>query len=269
MKLHFTKMQGLGNDFVVIDSVSQDIQLDKDLIKKIADRHYGVGCDQVLLIAPPRSLEEDFFYRIFNSNGGEVEQCGNGVRCLAKFIYEHQFSAKKIIKIATIKTKMEVILCDDGMVKVNMGEPIFDTEKWLFKEGIEFVILSMGNPHAVTYVDKIDEAPVNSVGAQVSTHSDFPLQTNVGFMQIQNRHQITLRVYERHEGETLACGSGACAAVAAGILQGKLDEVVEVYLPGGMLKIEWKGKGHPLWMSGPAKKVFVGVYDSDDAASSI
>lgn len=267
MKLHFTKMQGLGNDFIVIDGVTQDILLHEDFIKKIADRHYGVGCDQVLLLEPPRSSEEDFFYRIFNSNGSEVEQCGNGVRCLAKFIHEHQFSSKKIIKIATIKTKMEMTLCDDGMVKVNMGEPIFDDQVWRMtfeKNSFEFVILSMGNPHAVTYVDKIDDAPVNSVGEQVSTHSDFPLQINVGFMQIKNQHQIALRVYERHEGETLACGSGACAAVAAGILQAKLGETVEVHLPGGVLNIEWKGKGHPLWMSGPAKKVFIGIYDDNE-----
>ena len=162
---------------------------------------------------------------------------------------------------------MEVTLYGDGMVKVNMGEPIVDAQNWVLdleKQQFEFVLLSMGNPHAVTCVDKIDEAPVNSVGAQVSMHSDFPLQTNVGFMQIQNRHQIALRVYERHEGETLACGSGACAAVAAGILQGKLGERVDVYLQGGMLKVEWKGTGHPLWMSGPAKKVFIGTYDADE-----
>lgn len=266
MKLHFTKMQGLGNDFIVIDGVSQSILLDENLIREIADRHYGVGCDQVLLLEPPRTTNEDFFYRIFNSNGTEVEQCGNGVRCLAKFIHEHDFSPKRTVKIATKNAMMEVTLCDDGMVKVNMGEPAFDAQKWVFdleNQPIEFVTLSMGNPHAVTIVDKIDEAPVHFVGAQVSTHPDFPLQTNVGFMQIQNRHQIALRVYERHEGETLACGSGACAAVAVGIIQNKLDEEVEVYLPGGMLKIEWKGKGHPLWMSGPAKKVFVGVYTPD------
>lgn len=272
MLLHFTKMQGLGNDFVVIDAMNQEINLTTNQIQWLADRHYGIGCDQLLLLEAPRTSAEDFFYRIFNANGSEVAQCGNGVRCLARFIAEQKLSSKTQLRIATKTTCMEVELIATNQVRVNMGAPILmadqipvqqmnEYNQWVFQDNNQaytFTVLSMGNPHAVTWVTDIAQAAIATVGAKVSTHHHFPEQTNVGFMKKVQDDHIQLRVYERHAGETLACGSGACAAVVAGILQQALASEVTVSLPGGDLTIAWQGETTPVWMTGPADLVFTG-----------
>jgi diaminopimelate epimerase len=272
MLIKFTKMHGLGNDFVVIDAVNQDVSLTEQQIRNIADRHFGVGCDQLLLVEKPVKQNADFKYRIFNADGSEVAQCGNGARCFAQFVRDKGLCNKDEIIVDTDAGQLLLRLDAEGMVTVNMGEPkhspeqiplLWPQEQTIYSASVagnqvHFVAVSMGNPHAVLQVDNISSAPVEAVGAALERHSLFPARVNVGFMQIIDRQQINLRVYERGAAETLACGSGACAAVVAGIELGRLDKKVWVRLPGGELQIEWEGRGHPVLMTGPAVSVFEG-----------
>ena len=272
MLLKFTKMHGLGNDFVVIDAISQDITITPQIAKKLGDRHFGVGCDQILVVEPPRQPNTDFRYRIFNNDGTEVEQCGNGARCFAKFVHNRKLTGKNNILVETANGIIELKLQSDQMVKVNMGLPVLnpkdipfmaEQQKILYGISVENLKLSIsavsiGNPHAVLEVDDVCSASVQSLGQAIGSHRLFPKQANVGFMQIVNSHEINLRVYERGVGETLACGSGACAAVVAGQLQGLLESSVTVNLTGGSLTIEWLGDGHPVIMTGPATSVYHG-----------
>ena len=272
MHLQFAKMHGLGNDFVVFDSLNQNVQLSTEQIRWIADRRLGVGCDQILVVAESDSNEADFNYQIFNSNGEEVEQCGNGARCIGKFLQLKNLSAKKSIKIKTISGVYDINLCDNGLVSVDMGVAEFEPNKIPFNaeieatrytievenQKIEIGAVSMGNPHAVLIVDDVKEAPVSNLGPKIEQHSLFPNKVNVGFMQIHDEQNIALRVYERGAGETLACGTGACAAVAVGQSRGLLREKVTVSLPGGDLIIECKDKAQPVMMTGPANLSFEG-----------
>lgn len=272
MQLRFTKMHGLGNDFVVIDAINQRIDLRAEQIRFIADRHFGVGCDQLLLVENPTNPDADFKYRIFNADGGEVSQCGNGARCFARFVRDHQLSNKDQITVETHAGRLVLNFTAGGLVRVNMGIPkhlpklvplLVDEEKLLYSvilEGdeVNFSALSMGNPHAVIEVGDVDHAPVAKWGALLESHPLFPERVNVGFMQIVDCQNIKLRVYERGAAETLACGSGACAAVVAGIERGLLSQNVNVELPGGMLEIEWSGRNQPVFMTGPAISVFEG-----------
>jgi diaminopimelate epimerase len=272
MKLHFTKMHGLGNDFVVFDGVSQRVALTPEQCRRIADRHFGVGCDQILLVEKPSRDDADFRYRIFNADGGEVEQCGNGARCFVRFVHDHGLTDKTAIRVETASGVIEPRLIDNGLVRVNMGVPRFapaeipfaaDAEalSYPLKVGqhvIEVAVLSMGNPHAVLKVNDLDSAPVDILGPAIESHSRFPQRVNAGFMQVLTPHDIRLRVYERGAGETLACGTGACAAAVAGIRQGWLASPVSVHTQGGDLVIEWAGDGHAVHMTGPAETVFEG-----------
>ena len=271
MKYKFTKMHGLGNDFVLIDCVNQSVNLSLDQLRNIANRRLGIGCDQILLIERTES-DADFRYRIFNSDGGEVEQCGNGARCLVSYVYEKGMTQKKEISVETlggiIFPKLEI----NGEVTVNMGAPKFEPKEIPFiadkrmltyllevnEKQIEFSILSMGNPHAVQVVEDINQSPVLVEGSLIESHSRFPKHVNAGYMQIVNREHINLRVYERGAGETLSCGTGACAAVVAGITRGLLDSKVTVRTTGGNLSIYWEGGNNPVWMTGPAISVFDG-----------
>ena len=272
MLLNFTKMHGLGNDFVVIDGVRQSIGLSKKQIKKIANRHTGVGCDQILLVQPPTEKNVDFNYRIFNCDGGEVEQCGNGARCLALFIREAKLSGKSRWQVSTMNRQLELTIKDDGAFMVDMGSPLFQPADVPFTadrqqerydldlngELIKISAISMGNPHAVLWVDSIAQAPVASLGRQIEAHPRFPKGVNVSFAQIVDRSTIKLRVFERGVGETNACGSGACATAAAAIAQDLVDSTVNIQLRGGQLTIEWLGEGNSLMMSGPAEISFHG-----------
>ena len=279
MLLRFTKMHGLGNDFVVIDAVSQSVTITPELARKLGNRRFGVGCDQVLVVEPPNQADVDFGYRIFNQDGTEVEQCGNGARCFAKFVRDRRLTGKNTIRVETACGIIELEVQGDNQVRVNMGIPILEPEKIPFiadtistnysidinleaeaLTGKSFSIsaVSMGNPHAVLKVNDTDTAPVAILGPAIESHSRFPQRVNAGFMQVLNRNEINLRVYERGAGETLACGTGACAAVVAGQLQDLLDSPVTVNLPGGSLVIEWLGKGQPVIMTGPATTVFHG-----------
>ena len=272
MLIKFTKMHGLGNDFVVIDAMSQHVTITPEIAKKLGDRHFGVGCDQILLIEPPSQPNIDFRYRIFNNDGTEVGQCGNGARCFAKFVHNRRLTGKDNILVETANGIIELKLQSDQMVKVNMGLPLLnpkdipflvEQQKILYEISAEnfklsISAVSMGNPHAVLEVDDVCSASVQSLGQAIGSHHLFPKQVNVGFMQIVNSHEINLRVYERGVGETLACGSGACAAVVAGQLQGLLGSPVTVNLTGGSLTIEWLGDGHPVIMTGPASSVYQG-----------
>ena len=272
MEISFTKMHGLGNDFVVIDATAQPIELTTEQIRYLANRRFGVGCDQVLLVEPPRQPEVDFTYRIFNADGGEVEQCGNGARCFARYVRDHGLTRKTDIRVATSAGVITLHVEADGQITVDMGVPRFEPEEIPFEAEaradvyslklqtteVEAGVVSMGNPHAVLRVDHVDDAPVNSLGPQIETHPRFPRRVNVGFMQIVDRQHIHLRVYERGAGETLACGSGACAAVVVGRQRRWLDDKVTVSLPGGNLKIQWPGEGHSVTMTGPAVSVFEG-----------
>jgi len=269
-------MHGLGNDFVVIDAISQTINLNPEQIRKIADRHFGVGCDQLLLVEKPLDLRAEFRYRIFNADGGEVEQCGNGARCFALFVREKGLTTNAVIKVETMKGLIELTV-DSDLVTVDMGIPDFqpaslpflvDNQAEIYNlmvNGAEYAIgaVSMGNPHAVLQVDDVDTADVTSLGRAIESHPQFPKRVNVGFMQIINKNEIRLRVYERGAAETLACGTGACAAVAVGRLLGKLNEQVTVQLPGGNLIIRWPGEGQKLLMTGPATTVFQGQIDCE------
>ena len=272
MLIKFTKMHGLGNDFVVIDAMSQHVTITPEIAKKLGDRHFGVGCDQILLIEPPSQPNIDFRYRIFNNDGTEVGQCGNGARCFAKCVHNRRLTGKDNILVETANGIIELKLQSDQMVKVNMGLPLLnpkdipflvEQQKILYEISAEnfklsISAISMGNPHAVLEVDDVCSASVQSLGQAIGSHHLFPKQVNVGFMQIVNSHEINLRVYERGVGETLACGSGACAAVVAGQLQGLLGSPVTVNLTGGSLTIEWLGDGHPVIMTGPATLVYHG-----------
>jgi diaminopimelate epimerase len=272
MHFHFSKMHGLGNDFMVVDCITQNIFFSPELIRRLADRHTGVGFDQLLVVEAPYDPETDFHYRIFNADGSEVEQCGNGARCFARFVRMKGLTNKYSIRVSTKKGKMVLKVEEDDLVTVNMGEPVFEPSKIPFKakqtektyilraadQTLFCGAVSMGNPHVVTTVENIDTADVDTLGPLLESHERFPERVNAGFMQIVNRNDVCLRVYERGAGETQACGSGACGAAAVGIVQGALDEKVTVHLPGGDLVIQWKGPGHPLYMTGPVAHVFDG-----------
>ena len=272
MLLKFTKMHGCGNDFMVIDLVSQYSKLKPHLIPQWADRHFGIGFDQLLIVEPPQSPSADFRYRIFNADGEEVEQCGNGARCFALFVRDKQLTNKDHLVVETKGGIIELHVTGNNEVTVDMGLPILEPGKIPFVAGqqaisyeidvneqvLDISAVSMGNPHGVTLVDNVDTADVERLGPLIESHSRFPQRTHAGFMQIISRSEIRLRVYERGAGETLACGTGACAAVVAGCLRGLLDETVTVHLPGGSLSIAWAGEGQTVKMTGPCKKVFEG-----------
>jgi diaminopimelate epimerase len=275
MRIQFTKMQGAGNDFVVFDATSAPFGLSGAQLKAVADRHFGVGCDQVLVVEKPTGPDADFRYRIFNADGGEVEQCGNGARCFVKFVHQRGLTAKKRIRVETLSGVIEPRLEDDGEVTVNMGAPVFDLPKVPFSaqrpglvhaidvagRPVEVAVLSMGNPHAVQVVPDVDAAPVDTQGPEIERHPRFPRRVNAGYMQVVDRHSIRLRVYERGAGETLACGTGACAAVVSGIARGLIDSPVAVETRGGRLTIAWAGGDNPVWMKGPAISVFEGTIE--------
>jgi diaminopimelate epimerase len=272
MELAFTKMHGLGNDFVVFDAIHQKVDLEPGQIRHIADRHFGVGCDQVLLVEPPRTPGTQFHYRIFNADGGEVEQCGNGARCFARFVRDRGLTHRDEIDVGTATGAIRLHVEPDGQVRVNMGAPRLEPAEIPFDaarsapsyrlerdgEVLEFGAVSMGNPHAVFVVEDVALAPVEVWGPWLQAHASFPRGVNVGFMAVRDRRDVALRVYERGAGETLACGTGACAAVVSGRVRGLLDPVVRVNLPGGTLVISWDGPEEPVWMTGPAERVFEG-----------
>ena len=272
MRIKFSKMQGLGNDFVVLDGVRQSLALSPEQLRHLGDRHFGVGCDQILLVEKSARPDVDFRYRIFNADGGEVEQCGNGARCFVRFVHEQGLTAKRAIRVETMSGVIVPRLEDDGTVTVDMGAPVFAPERIPFTsdndelvqalriadEAVAITAIGMGNPHAVQVVADIDLAPVGHQGPLIESHPRFPRRVNAGFMQVLDRHAIRLRVFERGAGETLACGTGACAAVVAGIARGLLDSPVRVETRGGMLGIAWAGKGTPVLMTGPAVTVFKG-----------
>ncbi len=276
MKLAFTKMHGAGNDFVVVDAIGQAVDLGPADWRRIADRHLGVGCDQVLVVERPRLAGTDFHYRIFNADGGEVEQCGNGARCFVRFVHDKGLTDRREIRVGTLSGIITPRLEDDGRVTVDMGAPRLEPADIPFVaparadvyrlelEGgtIEVSALSMGNPHAVQVVSDVESAPVLSQGPLIEAHLRFPRRVNAGFMQVVDRRTVRLRVYERGAGETLACGTGACAAVVAGNLRGLLGPKVDVHTRGGVLTIVWEGEGRPVRMTGPAVSVFEGTIDT-------
>ena len=271
----FTKMHGLGNDFVVFDGINQDINLGTDQIQRLADRNFGIGCDQVLIVEQATDPNMDFRYRIFNADGGEVAQCGNGARCFMRFVHDQGLTDKNEIGVETNCGNIFPRLLGDGLVTVNMGVPNFEpalipyaaTKRAarytldLDDQTIQLNILSLGNPHGVMQVDDIKMAPVLMLGPKIEQHPDFPERVNAGFMQVITRSQISVRVFERGAGETQACGSGACAAVITGIQNGDLDTKVTASLTGGDLEITWEGEDNPVWLTGPATTVFEGTID--------
>ena len=271
--LHFTKMEGLGNDFVVVDATREAFALSAAEIRRLADRRFGVGCDQVLVVETARG-DADFRYRIFNADGGEVEQCGNGARCFVVFVREHGLTDKREIRVETAGGLIVPRLEADGEVSVDMGAPRFAPNEIPFMGGtgealdtlevdgreIRVSVISMGNPHAVQIVDDVEAAPVSTLGPAIEAHPRFPERVNAGFMEIVDRDTIRLRVFERGAGETLACGTGACAAVVAGRRLGLLDERVRVATRGGALTIAWPGDGAAVVMKGPARTVFEGEW---------
>ncbi len=272
MRLRFTKMQGLGNDFVVIDATREPVRLSAEQVRQLADRRFGVGCDQVLMVEPSPDADSDFGYRIFNADGGEVEHCGNGARCFARYVTEAGLFSGNEIHVHTAAGPLVLYLEEDGQVRVDMGVPAlepaavpFVAEKrqpvYLLQAGDEKLqvgVTGLGNPHAVMRVDEVDTAPVARLGPIIESHQRFPRRVNAGFMQVVSPQHIRLRVYERGVGETLACGTGACAAVVVGRLWDLLEADVTVELPGGRLQVSWQGEGEPVWMRGPAKMVFEG-----------
>ena len=282
LNLKFTKMQGAGNDFVVLDGVSRAVELTPQRARRIADRHFGVGCDQILLVERSQRPDADFRYRIWNSDGGEVEQCGNGARCFVRFVHDKGLTRKREVRVETLSGIITPRLEADGEVSVDMGAPRFDPEDVPFDAGgleragtrwplevtggrIRVAVLSMGNPHAVQTVDSVDAAPVTTQGPLIERHPRFPRRTNAGYVQVLDRSSVRLRVWERGAGETLSCGTGACAAVVTGIREGLLDERVQVETRGGRLTIRWAGgdnkHDHSVWMTGPATTVFEGEID--------
>lgn len=272
MWMKFTKMHGLGNDFVVIDGVTQNINLSAAVVRRIADRNLGIGCDQVLIVEPPSSTDIDFNYRIFNSDGSEVEQCGNGARCLARFVRDRKLSGKESIRVKTMNRIIGLSINKDNTISVDMGIPQFEPKDLPFEaecrsasyaidlghQTVMIAAISMGNPHAVIFVDDIDSAPVSTIGSEIEKHYRFPNKVNVGFVEVVNRRHVKLRVHERGSGETRACGSGACAAAVATIQKGLVDSPVTIALTGGTLLINWPGEGHSLIMSGQAITSFHG-----------
>ncbi|MBK6472770.1 MAG: diaminopimelate epimerase [Betaproteobacteria bacterium] len=280
MRLPFTKMQGAGNDFVVLDGTAAPLQLTQAQLQRLGDRRFGVGADQVLLVESSATPGVDFRYRIFNgANGEEVEHCGNGARCFMRYVHQRGLTDKTTVKVETVNNVLELRLRDDGRVTVDMNRPVFeharipfDTaglqprgegqfELWPLADvarGCEVAVLSMGNPHAVLRVDDVDTAPVADWGPRIEHHVRFPRRVNVGFLQVLGGGEVRLRVHERDAGETLACGTGACAAVVAGIRLGWLAAQVEVHTRGGRLRIEWAGGASPVFMTGPAETVFQG-----------
>jgi diaminopimelate epimerase len=278
MKIRFTKMHGLGNDFVVLDAVRQDFVPDAAQARFLADRHFGVGCDQILVVEPATRPDVDFRYRIFNADGGEVEQCGNGARCFVRFVHEQGLSDKRQIRVETRSGVISPRLEADGQVTVDMGAPRFKPAEIPFESdseatvqplevagrSIDITVVSMGNPHAVQVVQDVDTAQVEKYGPLIESHPRFPRRVNAGFMEVLDRHGIRLRVFERGAGETLACGTGACAAAVAGIRRGLLDSPVRVITRGGDLAIAWAGGDAPVLMTGPAVTVFAGEVDIPD-----
>ena len=280
MRLRFTKMQGAGNDFVVLDETQGLLGLTPAHYRFIADRHFGVGADQILSVRQSSSADADFAYVIHNSDGGEVEQCGNGARCFVRFVREQGLTDKSIVKVQVRGGIITLSQLPDGSVQVDMGPPVFDSALVPFdtakavslthpsgllwrlvlntQDNVDAAVLSMGNPHAVVLVDDVDKAYVSHLGPLIEKHAAFPKRVNAGFLQVLSRTEVKLRVYERGAGETLACGTGACAAVVAGIQQGWLDPKVQVHTQGGVLTIEWQGEGASVMMSGPATTVFTG-----------
>jgi len=272
VQLRFTKMHGLGNDFVVLDGVTQALHVTAEMARHLSDRHFGIGCDQVLVVEPPERPDVDFRYRIFNADGSEVAQCGNGARCLAKFVHDQRLCLKTRIRVQTAAGILELVDKGRGQYQVALGVPNLEPAAIplavaaraatyaleLDGDPVEFRALSLGNPHAVLMVPDVATAPVHELGPRIGADPLFPEGVNVGFMAVHDRHQIDLRVFERGAGETLACGSGACAAAVAGILGDLLDSPVRVNLPGGTLTIEWAGAGQPVLMTGPAVTVFQG-----------
>lgn len=272
MLLKFTKMHGLGNDFVVVDAVSRKVFFNKQQIERLSNRNWGIGFDQLLVVEPPTNPDMDFRYRIYNSDGSEVEHCGNGARCFAKFVLDRELTNKRIINVETKRGVIQLRVLDGGLVTVDMGAPSFDPVDLPFtaepQDGLYSIMageteylmtpVSVGNPHAVIKVDQLMDEEVAKAGALLECHERFPRNVNVGFMQVISSDEIKLRVYERGVGETQACGTGACAAVVAGIKQGWLSPKVTAHLRGGDLHIEWQGEGQPILMTGPAEKVFEG-----------
>lgn len=284
MTIHFTKMHGLGNDFMVIDAINQTINLTPEQIRLWADRHFGIGFDQLLIVEPPKTADTLFTYRIFNADGGEVEQCGNGARCFARFVRDKKLTDKKEIPVGTASGRIVLHITESGDVTVDMGHPVFTPAKIPFvtehqannytlilDDGSQWLIdaLSMGNPHAVLQVENIDTAPVGHIGPIIEHHPQFPKRVNVGFMQIIDRQHIRLRVFERGSGETLACGTGACAAVVSGIRRGLLDSPCQVQVRGGNLSVAWAGNPEDaVLMTGPAQSVFEGQIDTSEPATT-
>ncbi|NYS61137.1 diaminopimelate epimerase [Vreelandella salicampi] len=272
MLLHFTKMHGLGNDFVMVDLVTQRARLTDAHVRELSDRRFGIGFDQLLVVEPPRDPDMDFRYRIFNADGSEVENCGNGARCFARFVRDQRLTHKNEIHVETSGGPLVLTIQHDGQVRVDMGRPRFTPSALPFDapgdqplhelnvdgEVLEISVVSMGNPHAVLEVENVESAPVARLGPSIEAHPRFPHKVNVGFMQVVSPSEIRLRVFERGSGETLACGTGACAAVASGIRQGLLKSPVKVHLPGGELSIEWPDPEASLIMVGPATRVFDG-----------
>ena len=280
MRLKFTKMQGAGNDFVVLDATRAPIELTPDQLRRLGDRRFGVGADQILLVEPAPNAEVDFRYRIFNNTGDEVEHCGNGARCFMRFVHDRGLTDQRSVRVDTVNNRLELRLQDDGRVTVDMNRPVFDHARLPFdaeglspqREGgfelwpldvgegrsVQVAVLSMGNPHAVQRVADVREAPVAQLGPRIERHPRFARRVNAGFMQVQSRSQIALRVFERGAGETLACGTGACAAVVAGIRLGWLDRRVDVQARGGQLTVEWADDAASVLMTGPAEMVFEG-----------
>jgi diaminopimelate epimerase len=272
MLVRFTKMHGLGNDFVVLDLMTQRVRVNEETVKRLADRHFGIGFDQLLIVEAPDDPDMDFKYRIYNADGGEVEHCGNGARCFARFVTDKRLTGKSTIAVQTMNGPIYLTLKGKDLVRVDMGQPILTPSEVPFvadmesssysvavgTELLEISAVSMGNPHGVLVVDDIDSAPVETLGPILESHERFPAKANIGFMQIVNRNHIRLRVFERGAGETLACGTGACAAVVAGKIRGLLDHNVKVELPGGELEIEWNGAGTDVIMTGSATTVFEG-----------
>ncbi len=262
MKLAFTKMHGAGNDFVVLDFTREQFSLSTEQLQRLADRHLGVGCDQVLVVEKARAPGADFRYRIFNADGGEVEQCGNGARCFVKFVHAKKLSEKRELRVETLGGTIVPKLEADGEVSVDMGPPLLQEPLLhtltIKDQAIQFSSVSMGNPHAVQVVADVAAAPVTTQGPLLERHARFPNRVNAGYMQVLGRHHIALRVWERGAGETLSCGTGACAAAVAGIRRGLLDSPVRVDTRGGTLTISWAGGDNAVWMKGPAQAVFEG-----------
>ena len=280
MHIRFTKMQGAGNDFVVLDATRAPLQLSREQLRHLGDRRFGVGADQILVVEPARSADADFGYRIFNNTGDEVEHCGNGARCFVRFVHDQGLTTKPTVTVDTVNNRLQLHLQPDGRVTVDMNKPVFDLARVPFDatglqprpqgnfelwpldlaEGrqVQVAVLSMGNPHAVQRVADVRETPVAELGPLVEQHVRFPRKVNAGFLQVLDRGQVALRVYERDAGETLACGTGACAAVVAGIRLGWLDHRVDVQARGGLLTVEWAGGDAHVLMTGPAETVYQG-----------